>query len=121
MVARLPTLHQPRQLPLDVALSIESERRSGSDVVVWSLEEKAVKVRDGFYMKHYEVAGGAVYRVEARRERGPWVAGIHLEPRGGVSGGKRKARLVIEDDELVDPTDGDEVCDLAWKRYGLEG
>ncbi len=77
-----------------------------------------MKVRDGFYMKHYEVADGTLYRAEASNERGPWVADVYLEPHGGVSSGKRKARLTIEDRELVDRADGDEVCDLAWKRFG---
>lgn len=78
-----------------------------------------MKVRDGFHMKHYELADGTRYRTEARREPGPWVTEVHLESRSTGSSGKRKARHTIEDKELVDATDGDEVCDLTWKRFRL--
>ena len=81
---------------------------------------KAVKVRDGFHMKHYEVADGSRYRSEASRERGAWEGVICRESRSAGSSGKLGARHTIEDAELVDPTDGDEVCDLVWKRSGLK-
>ena len=80
-----------------------------------------MRVRDGFYMKHFDVADGRRYRAEASRELGSWTAEVYREVRSAVgSGAKRQARHTFEDEELVDPTDGDEVCDLAWKRYGLE-
>ena len=78
-----------------------------------------MKIRDGFYMPHYEGAGGARYRTEARREGGPWVGQVYLEARTGSSA-RHKARFTIDDGELVDPTDGDEVCDLILKRSGLK-
>lgn len=74
-----------------------------------------MKVRDGFYMKHFDTADGAQYRAEASRQRGWWT--------GEVFKGTRRRLLVgytIEDDELADPTDGDEACDLAWKRFVLD-
>ena len=80
-----------------------------------------MKIRDGFHMKHFEAADGTRYRAEAIRQRGSWTAEVYLESRSAGSSGRRKAIHAIEDEELVDPTDGDEVCDLAWKRYALEG
>lgn len=80
-----------------------------------------MKVRDGFHMKHYELADGTRYRVEASRELGPWMGEVYLESRSAGSSGKRKARHAIEDGELVDSTDGEEVCDVIWKRFGLAG
>ena len=82
---------------------------------------EAVKVRDGFHMKHFDVANGTRYRAEARRVLGHWMGEVYLESRSAGSSGNRKALHTIEDEELVDSTDGDEVCDLAWQRYGLEG
>ena len=80
-----------------------------------------MKVRDGFHMKHFDAADGTRYRAEAIRERGAWTGEVYRESRSAVrSGGKRQARHTIEDEELVDPNNGDEVCDLAWKRFGLE-
>ena len=81
-----------------------------------------MKVRDGFYMKHYGVADGVRYRAEASRAAGSWTGEVYREPRSSVgSGGRLQTRHTIEDVELADATDGDEVCDLAWKRLGLEG
>ena len=81
-----------------------------------------MKIRDGFYMKYFDAADGTRYRAEATRERGSWTGDVYREARSAAgSGGKRRAIHTIEDDELADPADGDEVCDLAWKRFGLEG
>jgi hypothetical protein len=79
-----------------------------------------MKIRDGFYMKHYEVAGGARYRTEACNEHGPWTGEIYQESRTTKSQGRRGASHTFEDRELKDPSDGDEVCDLVWKRSGLK-
>ena len=81
-----------------------------------------MKIRDGFHMKHFDAADGTRYRTEAIRERGTWTGEVYRESRSAVrSGGKRQVRHAIGDEELVDSTDGDEVCDLTWKRFGLEG
>ena len=73
-------------------------------------------------MKYFDAADGTRYRAEATRERGSWEGEVYREPRSAAgSGGKRRAIHTIEDEELVDPTDGDEVCDLVWKRFDPEG
>ena len=80
-----------------------------------------MKVRDGFFEKHYDVADGTRYRVEASRKRGWWTGEIYREPSSGVgSGGEFLVGLRIDDDDLGDPGNGHEVCDLTWKRFGLE-
>ena len=75
-----------------------------------------MKIRQGFCEKPYLLDNGAHYRVETRRQRGWWCSEVF---RG--AGQQIVAGYCIEDHELVDPRDGDEVCDLAWKRYVLEG
>ena len=75
-----------------------------------------VKARDGFYTKHFDAADGTRYRVEASRQRGWWTGEVFKGTRR-----RQMAGYTVEDDELADPTDGDEACDLAWKRFGLEG
>ena len=75
-----------------------------------------MKIRDGFFEKRYDLADGTRYRAEASRQRGWWTGEVF---RG--TGRKLLVGYTIEDDELADPTDGNEVCDLVWKRFGLEG
>ena len=76
-----------------------------------------MKLRENFYLQQQTLSAGERYKVEAQHIMGRWAARVYKLPQDRVGGGGRSVwGKVYRDSRLVDPDDGDAVCERAWQQ-----